>query len=171
MTMQADNWEGWSPEKTGKTPHALQERHSPTTSATLRDAGGKQREACLRRLADARLWDAMTQAQQDAAHEIALACEVLGQGLGYASSNLERISGSRSNNALECRERLVAFYTLWTARCRQERISHSLVVDILVYGFSCRALDGDSRVRAGTARRNLVRGLALYCRMKGWPAH
>jgi hypothetical protein len=167
-----DIWDGWSPrpERNGKSPHALQERHSPTTGVSLRGATGKQQAACLRRVADARLWDAMSQAQQDAAREIALACEVLGQGLGYAASNWERIPGARANNALECREKMVGFYVQWTARCREERISHSLIADILVYGFSCRALDRDQRVRAGTAKRNLLRGLSLYCKMKGWRA-
>jgi len=177
MTMQDSpgewqvQWDGWSPDwkSERKSPHALQERHSPTAPVTLRDAAGKTRAGCARRVTDARLWDSLAAPQQDAAREIALACEVLGQGLGYAASNWEKIPGSRANNALECFERLVAGYVAWARRCGQEGISHSLVVDIVVYGFSCRALDRDRRAATGTARRNLARGLALYCRLKGWP--
>lgn len=62
----------------------------------------------------------------------------------------------------------VSSYIEWAERCLREKISHAMAVDILAFGHSCRAVDRDRRLRAGTARRNLIEALALYCRLKGW---
>lgn len=175
--LQGTSWEGWKPDWTRDTtsPHARQERHSPTAPVKARTGSEQQtiarKEAARRRISDARLWDRLTPAQQDAAREIAIAFESISRGLGYAAVNLERLPGAKgdASGALECAERLMHGYHEWTKRCAQARVSHSLVIDVVVFGFSCRALDRDGRARRGMARKNLGRGLDIYCRMKGWP--
>lgn len=161
-------WDGWKPEwqphKAEVTPHMLQERHSPTEPVTTR-----QRSATQRRVTDARLWDSMTAPQQQAAQDIAFAFESMTKGLGFTTVNWERLPGATGpNNAIECRERMLADYVGWTKLCHSQDVSHSMIIDVLVFGFSCRALDHDRRVRSGWSRRNLLRGLAAYCKMKGW---
>lgn len=177
-----DVWEGWKPAWDGAAPHAQQEAHSPTLPVPERSAGMERaRKAGIpasaadvppqarRRLADARLWDSLPPQHQDAALEIACAFENMGRGLGYITSNWERIPGGGAVAAAFCNERLVRNYIAWTERCKEARVSHSMIVDVLVFGFSCRALDRDRGAHRGQARRNLAAGLDVYCRMKGWP--
>ncbi len=171
------DWSEWKPDfkphaknTNTKTPHGQQEKHSPSENITLRQNGTREKQDARRRITDARLWDAMTPMQQDAAIEVAHAFETMSRGLGYVTSNWERIPGGRgADNAGEMHARLIRGYVEWTALCVKNNVSHSLVVDILVFGFSCRALDRDRRQGTGFARRNLMDGLLLYADMKGWP--
>ncbi|MDI1228257.1 MAG: hypothetical protein PSY14_11290 [bacterium] len=147
----------------------MQERHSPTQSLTPNRPALRNLTEVRRRVTDARLWDRMTGAQQDAAQEIAFAFESMSQGLGFTTVNWERLPGACGpNNAIEAREKLLGDYVGWARGCHAAHISHSMIIDVLVFGFSCRALDHDRRVRSGWSRRNLLAGLTLYCRMKGW---
>ncbi len=172
-----DPWADWTPRWTEKkpapqqratppkaTPHDFQERYAPTRRASERQA-----ESARRRIVDARLWDAMTFSQQDAACAIASAFDMLGKGLGYAASNWERIPGCRgAENVSEAHARMINTYTLWARNCAREKISHAMVLDVLCYGFSCRMIDCDRRLKHGATRENLMKGLTLYCRLQGW---
>jgi hypothetical protein len=174
-----DPWSDWQPrwslnakQKSHQTSdmadaHDWQETHSPTEPVSLRSGDGRTRHATQRRVTDAKLWDNMTTQQQDAALEIALAFEVMGRGLGYATSDWTRVPGG-GGNAGEAHGRLINDYIGWTVACHKNKISHSMIIDILVYGFSCRALDRDRRVKTGTARQNLIEGLILYAKLRGW---
>lgn len=177
-------WEGWQPVWAAgkrnkmkppkaaslKTTHDQQESHSPTEAFSLKLSAERQSERGRRRVVDARLWDAMSPAQQDAAAEIAIACETMGRGIGYVISDWQRLPGAGGHgNVSEAHARLIGVYIDWAQRCHRQKISHALVVDILVFGFSCKMLDRDRRTRAGTARDNLMRGLSLYCEIRGWP--
>jgi hypothetical protein len=180
-----DYWTDWAPQwtqntrRTRKRPphvtpkpatvHDQQETHSPTQGVSLKISAERQHVRCQRRIVDARLWDAMTHAQQDAALDIARAYETMGRGLGYAGSDWERIPGSSgSHNMAEAQSRLVNFYIDWTKACHKNNISHALIIDVLVFGFSCRAVDRDRRQRTGTCRQNLMQGLTLYAQLQGW---
>ena len=153
-----------------ETVHDRQESHSPTESVNLRVSAERHEVRCQRRIVDARLWDSMTPPQQDAALEIAKAYETMGRGLGYISSDWQRIPGSGrfAGNIADAHSRLINRYIDWTKACHKEKISHSMIIDILAFGFSCRALDRDRRQRSGTSRQNLLDGLTLYCRLQGW---
>lgn len=168
----ADNdWHGWSPDwkNPAQSPHARQETHSPTERVSVRAGAARTVDTCSRRVSDARLWDSLSVPQQDAAREIARGYRLLSSGLGYTLSDWERVPGSRTHNAVNGQQHAVRDYADWVKRCDREGVSHSLIVDILFFGFSCRALDRDCRARTGMARANLGRGLALFCRMRGWP--
>lgn len=168
-----DPWADWKPQwsqKDRKSPHDFQERHSPTESVTLRLTATKETVKSQRRIVDARLWDAMSPSQQRAAVEIATAFETMGRGLGYVASDWQRIPGATGpSSAAEAHSRLINTYIDWTRRCHGRKVSHAMVIDILVFGFSCKALDRDRRVRAGAARENLLEGLSLYAEIRGWP--
>lgn len=169
---QGDPWAEWQPDwRARAAPHALQERHSPTEGVSLRLSPGRAQEAGRRRITDARLWAALAPAQQDAALEIAAVFEALSRGIGYSSSDWTRVrGGSGGVNPAEIQGRLFAGYADWTCRCHKAGVSHSMILDILVFGFSCHALDRDRRAKPGWSRRNLLKGLALYCEVKGWPS-
>lgn len=177
----ADPWAEWRPEwplqsgnrrkaaATGKalSVHARQEKIAPTTQVQLRGAAAGT--GARRRIVDARLWDAMSGAEQDAALQIAEAFEAMSSGLGYMTSDWQRIPGGASGGAGAAHSRLIHGYIEWTKNCHREKISHAMIVDILVFGSSCRQQDRDRRLRSGSARRNLMNGLTLYCLLQGWP--
>ena len=167
-----EDWSDWKPDfKPGtKNPHQSQEAHSPTENITLRAARGQEKQDARRRITDARLWDAMTPTQQDAALQIAHAFETSSRGLGYITSDWQRIRGGGGvNNIGERHAGLLRSYGEWAALCTKNNVSHSLVIDVLVFGFSCRALDRDRRQGQGFARANLMEALWLYADIKGWP--
>lgn len=166
-----EDWTEWKPRwsEKEKSPHDFQESHSPTEAVVHRVSSEKDLRKSRRRIVDARLWSAMETQQQQAALEIALAFETMGRGLGYVVSDWQRVPGaSGPSSAAEAHSRLIHSYVDWTKRCHKDGVSHSMIVDILVFGFTCRALDRDRRVRAGTSRENLMAGLALYCELRGW---
>ncbi len=98
-----DPWAGWQPAWTTRhrgrhrknappvTPHDHQETHSPTEAVELRLSAERTTTRSQRRIVDARLWDAMTPAQQDAALEIDYAFQLLSRGLGYRMSDPHRM--------------------------------------------------------------------------------
>jgi hypothetical protein len=176
-----DPWADWQPQwhlkKTRKaraaarteSVHERQESHSPTTPVLLRDGTGGADAACRRRLTDARLWDALSPLQQDAAAEIAQAYETISRGIGYAISDWQRAPVQRGRgNAAMAQGRSIDAYAEWAQACRERGLSHSLIVDVLVFGFSCGALDRDRRARNGFCRDNLQEGLTLYAELQGW---
>ncbi|MFH1159225.1 MAG: hypothetical protein V1721_10170 [Pseudomonadota bacterium] len=166
-----DPWSDWKPVWTGKkrTPQDAQERHSPTEQVSVRLTAEKQMHRSQRRIVDARLWDAMTPAQQDAAVEIAAAFEMMGRGMGYVLSNWQRIPGCRGqSNISEAHARMMNVYMAWAQECAKKKISHAMTVDVLCFGFSCRMIDRDRRLKNGSTRENLMRGLSLYCDLRGW---
>ncbi len=170
-----DAWGEWKPRWSGRkkpkvTPHDFQERHSPTESVQVRGSGNRQVETSQRRIVDARLWESMSGAQQGAALEIALSYETMGRGMGYVVSNWQRIPGARGqSNVAEAHARLIRGYIEWTTACHKQKISHSMIIDVLVYGIALSKQDRDRRVRKGASRANYLAGLSLYCKMKGWP--
>lgn len=172
-----DPWAGWRPEwqaakkprsASGQSVHMQQEKIAPTQPVPLRGTQGD--DHARRRIVDARLWDAMSPAQQDAALQIAEAFETMGRGLGYVASDWQRIPGAGGpGGAGAAHSRLIHGYVEWTKHCHREKISHAMIIDILVFGFSCRQQDRDRRLRSGSSRKNLMDGLTLYCLLQGWP--
>ena len=166
-----DPWSDWKPVWTGKkrTPQDIQERHSPTEQVALRLTAERPLHKSQRRIVDGRLWEAMTLIQQDAAIEIATAFEMMGRGMGYVLSNWQRLPGCRGQaNVSEAHARMINIYTEWAQKCARQKISHAMIVDVLCFGFSCRMIDHDRRLRNGSTRDNLLQGLSLYCLLRGW---
>ena len=165
-----DPWADWKPKWTGKgkTPQDRQETHSPTESVSLRLTRERQTVQSQRRIVDARLWEAMTPDEQDAAVAIATAFEMIGRGMGYVVNDWRRIPGCKGPaNVAEIYSRLSRRYFEWARACASRKISHSIVVDVLCFGFSCRAIDRDRRLQSGSTRKNLMDGLILYCELFG----
>lgn len=173
-----DPWSDWQPSWTqprGKaesavriTPQDHQEGRAPTKTVTTQTEKDGDIHTSRRRIIDARLWEAMTPVQQDAAICIALAAESMGKGLGFAASDWQRIRGSGTGNTSEAQARLIGIYFDWAQSCQKSKISHAMIFDILVLGKSCRHVDRERRIRAGSARANLMEGLSLYCKIRGW---
>jgi len=157
-----DNWREWKPQWTGenKTPHDLQEKQAPSVA---------QPDGSHRRIVDARLWNSLAPLQQEAAMLIAASFDLVTSGNGYATSNWQRLPGSRgSGNISEARARLINIYFDWARKCQERKISHAMIVDVLSFGHACRTVDRNRRLKNGSAKINLLRGLSLYCEMRGW---
>jgi hypothetical protein len=179
-TQKPDGWHDWKPQWSGSlrqtphnlknaTPHDLQEKHSPTAPVAVHVAAHRLPQLARRRLVDARLWGAMTPAQQDAATQVAAAFEMIGRGMNFATSDWQRIPGCRSAGDVADRQaRMTRDYMEWAKKCTERKISHAMVVDVLCFGFSCRLIDRDRRLKSGSTRKNLMKGLSLYCELRGW---
>ena len=166
-----DSWSDWKPvwTKKNRTPHDVQESHSPTMQVAVRSAAEKKTYKSQRRIVDARLWAAMSSSQRDAAVEIATAFEMIGRGMGYVLSNWQRIPGCNGqSNISEAHARMMNIYMAWTKRCVGKKISYAMTVDILCFGFSCRMIDRDRCLKNGSTRKNLMQSLSLYCVLRGW---
>ncbi len=137
-----------------------------TEEVAIHTTPNRQPQKIQRRIVDNRLWGAMTAMQQQAALRIAVSHEMMGRGLGYVSSNWERIPGCRgSSNVSEMHAQMIDRYVKWAQECTKQKISHSMVLDILCFGFSCRAVDQNRRMRTGSARKNLMLALDLFCKI------
>jgi hypothetical protein len=166
-----DAWRDWKPQWTGKnqTPHDLQEKHSPTEQASLRLTAERLLQQSQRRIVDARLWESMTAPQQAAAIQIAASFEMIGRGMGYVASNWQRIPGCRGpSDIAEAHARMMNAYMMWAQKCAKRKISHAMVIDVLCFGFPCGLIDRDRRLKNGATRDNLMKGLSLYCELRGW---
>lgn len=154
------------------TPHDYQEQHSPTQPLRLKISATRQSSPARRRILDARLWDGLSGPQQDAALKINAAYYLMSKGRGFKISapHADRISGTGPRDESEYQMQMVQFYLDWAQQCQRHKISHAACIDILVFGKSCAAADKDRRLRKGWAKTNLIAGLDLYCKMKGWPA-
>jgi hypothetical protein len=166
-----DPWAEWRPDWAGsKAPHVLQEKRAPTEPVTVRVTAEREVQSSRRRIVDARLWGLMSPAQQDSALEIDRAYQMMSSGLGYTRSDWQRVPGGGGGNAGEAHARLITAYVEWTKLCHKHKVSHSMILDVLVFGHALAQCDRDRRVRKGTSRANLLEGLRLYCKVKGWPA-
>ena len=156
------DWSLWKPEWTGQqqTPHDLQEKHAPSE---------RRSDNTQRRIVDARLWESMAPLQQEAAVIISSSFTMINSGIGYTTSNWERIPGGRgTGNIGEAHARLMNIYFDWARKCAVKKISHAMVVDVLCFGLSCRTVDRNRRLKNGSTKINLMRGLSLYCELMGW---
>lgn len=160
--IRKESWKEWNPIWTNKnlTPYDFQEKHSPTT---------KIKNNLKARITDIRLWNSISSAQQDAALEIASSFETLTKGIGYISVNWNKIPGTKTSyNISELHAELINIYMQWGKKCIKQNISHSMIIDILCYGLSCSASDKQRRIRKGSSKINLIEGLEVYCKMRGW---
>ncbi len=171
-----DQWEDWVPKihlKRGKkTPHCFQEKHSKTKKVVISDADNGRDIHCHRRILDSRLWDGLEVIQQDAAISIEKSFRLLSSGTGYSKSDLTKIGQAsfidRGLNDTEFHAEITNRYIEWTKLCLENRISHAIILDVLVFGKSLSLIDCERRVRKGTAKLNLIEGLDLYCKIRGW---
>lgn len=181
VAVTPDPWQDWQPQwrqpaaprrprrtrhaaPVAATVHEQQETHSPSR----RDRTPEGERA--RRIVDARLWETMTDIQQEAAVLIAAGFEAASRGLGYTQSNWEKIPGSfgAGLDIGEAHLRLVGYYMDWARACIGKKIMPAIILDVLVFGHSCTAVDRGRRMRNGTTRALLADGLNLYCFLRGW---
>lgn len=154
--------------QTDLQPHDWQEAHSPTEFVEVKISGQRTTQLCRRRKTDARLIDSLSPHEQDAAGLIYAGFEVLTKGMGHKVQTFERRDPGRETQ-VERQQRLVDNFWRWSIEAQRERIQVSAVLDILAFGRGCREVETRRRKRNGWAKENLLSGLRLYCRHRGWP--
>ncbi len=154
-------------------PADWQEAHAPTERVILRDDGGRRVGSARRRKVDARLWESFTPDQERAARRIQ---ETAARITAGTEARIGRYDGMPAGGTpgvpgddpdAEQLRALKDRYTAWVRACRDEGVSHAAVLDVLLFGQSCRATDRARRKRKGWAKANLMAGLDLYCRLAG----
>ncbi|MHA1569833.1 MAG: hypothetical protein ACTSXZ_10205 [Alphaproteobacteria bacterium] len=106
-----------------------------------------------------------------AAADIIEAFETLTKGLGWAQWDYARIPTARSapkGGWPHRLDKIIERYTRWTQAMQTELVPLSLVIDAVVHGATCRALDRANHRRDGWAAEILLVGLDLYCGEAGW---
>lgn len=169
------DWSEWKPiwtQKTAKTPHDYQENHSPSEQTRIRLSHLRKTISASRRIVDARLWDAMSFEQQNAAIAIDHAFQTIGKGLGYRNSRFERRESQtptyRTQSETDYQADLINQYFGWAKECKREKTNHAAIIDVLSFGKSCKAVDRERKCRNGWAKTNLLDGLDIYCKIMGW---
>ncbi|MBL1146621.1 MAG: hypothetical protein HND56_04735 [Pseudomonadota bacterium] len=185
MTEGFEDWTEWKPdwtipvkekkrrkgqEKRCQTPHDFQEKLSPTLPVRQNLGGGRSTVQHRRRIVDARLWDAMSPFQQNAAMALEQACYLLSRGLGYRISAPHKLNTGKTHFKETDRDaEKIAVYSQWVKKCKEQNCHHSAAMDILAFGKSCREVDRARKCRNGWARGNLFTCLDIYCQIRGWP--
>ena len=153
-------------------PHDWQERHSPTEAVEVRIDHRRTKQVCTRRKPDARMFNAMTLAEQKAADRIRAAVLLRIGEVACKVQDPNRLHG-RAAEEPECAKvdwerQLLRDYDRWIAAARAQGLSPSDVIQIIVHGQSCAQQDRERRQRNGTAKAHLIQALALFAVMKGW---
>ncbi len=130
-------------------------------------SGRKQATKTEVRIGDARLWHALTHAQQDAAVAIERAMTVLTGGMGIRIAKLERLNFKGGARPEEVYAQMNIDYMEWGRRCGLARINADIVRDYC-RGIGLERLASLKRMRRTTAREHLINGLQEYVEMKGW---
>jgi hypothetical protein len=149
-------------------PWDYAELHSPTEYVEVRYSASRTVQLCRRREIDARLIDGWSTWEQDAAERIYSGFQSLTGGMGFTCQSFERRSPGNSRVADRAVDMASRFVT-WSTRATRERIDVSSVLDVLVFGMTCRDVDRFAHRRKGWCSSNLTAGLQLYCRLRGWP--
>lgn len=145
-------------------PAYWQQFHSPTEAEEVKvgHAGRTQVSKTQRRIVDARLWNSLSPAQQEAAECIAAGFRILTQGLGMKVASHERADQSKRDYWNRAEETVVAGYWDWQQEMRKERRNPHTIIMVLVEGHTLSDMDRMMRSRKGTMRGLLVAALDLY---------
>ena len=149
-------------------PEAWQELHSPTEDVTVKLDATRTTHICRRRKADARLFDSLDGDQERAADRIVFAFTSITGPVAVKIQSFDHIPGQTPDGREEYLSDVKNAYVAWGQECFRQQISHSAIMDILVYNRAAGDVDACRRKRKGWAKDNLVDGLTLYCKLAGW---
>jgi hypothetical protein len=108
-----------------------------------------------------RLWESLTEIQINSAQNIYLGFQGRFGELGYRAQNFmwtAKYTGKPEGRL----DRLIEIFSDWASHERGVRFDVISVLDLLVFGKSCRDVDKSLRKRKGFAKENLLSGLETY---------
>lgn len=143
-----------------------QERHSPTEAISVRLTRDRLVVQSLRRVLDARLFDALDDDQLKAAEIINRGFRAITQQVAIRTMKFDRVIAGESDS--EWQHRSIEAYRRWLASAPRFAFEVDVVLDVIVLGKSLRETDRDRRRPRGFARLHLTRGLDAFCQIVGW---
>lgn len=159
-----------------KSPAQWQQPHDPVEPVEViigkGGANGERlkRAIYMRRSRDVMIWGKFSQAQEEAAINIALGRDIAIDGGGVKAQNLVPsvdCTTGKGEDETAARIRLWKRYAAWMAECPKRGIVNSYVLAIVCSGYSMRSAMQTYRVRHETISEHLTRGLDLYSEMFG----
>ncbi|MGI9489079.1 MAG: hypothetical protein ACR2RF_24980 [Geminicoccaceae bacterium] len=124
----------------------------------------------VRRIVDARLFDSLGYRHEDAAQAIHDGFRAITEGLHYKPAAFERLDRS-PGTVVRVRDYLTdctRHFWRWGQEMQCYRLPTAPILDVFVFGFSCREVDRDRRKRNGWTKSIIDEGLGLYCKERGW---
>ena len=116
-----------------------------------------------------KLFSDLTEPQQDAMVEIEIAFRSITSGVGMKNFDPQRVSGARHlPDSVRDAER-VADYFAWGRELQKRKISHAMAMAIIAYGYTANQVDRQYRQKKGYGKENLIKSLAVFCELRGWP--
>jgi len=122
-------------------------------SARMRTSNGRAGEP--------RLFALLTEDQIRIAERIARGFHLRTAGLGMRTQTY-RWQPTSTGNAEDWQFDLMRRFTLWAVAVQEAGLSLAAVLDVLVFGNSCRAVDRARRKRNGYVRAQIMEALELY---------
>lgn len=146
-------------------PEDWQENHSPTEPIMVRITAERRTELTRIRISEARLWERLTGFQQHAAGLLEAGFRLVVDGNTVRAASYERL-GHQHRNLTDRDEKLRSDYLGWVAEMQRLHQLVDPVLDVIVFGKSCREVDRDRGRRKGWAA-DCVKG-ALWLYVKLW---
>ncbi len=147
-----------------------QERHSPTVEIAVDDPEATRRvRRNLTRCRQSDAWrhNRLNGMQRDAEKEMEFAWRLRTNGLGAASPKYG--TGLRGNsNRIDLGSSVEASWIEWCRMVHGRRITLDAVTDCLAEPLTLAEVERKHRMRKGEAFDNYVKGLDLWCEVRGW---
>ncbi len=136
---------------------------------SVRDARGRQQDERMRDGWIAKLFESLTDAQQDSMVAIERGFRMLTAGMGTKNISVEAMMMLRGRGTGTSSDYLVGDYIAWSRECQVRRFFPAIALAVIVEGHTCNEVDAMYRQRRGEARANLSRCLNTFCDLQGWP--
>lgn len=151
-------------------PEKLQERHSPTVEIAVDDpeATRKARRNLTRaRLSEAWRHNQLTSMQRDAQGEMDLARRADVCGMSAAVSKYSPL-GVHGHGGADIAIEIAETWTAWQQQASMRGVAVGVMVDCLSEPLTLADIERAHRLKSGQAMACYVRGLDLWCELRGW---
>ena len=122
--------------------------------------GSKKAKLCMRREADAQLFNALDGQQQEAMISIARAYNIQCSGLGMKAFDPTHIRSS--SNDSDHGGVLIAKYNEWRGKLKLKKLNGDMVMHVIAFGNSMNKTAEDYGTTRYRVKKELVNSLSLY---------
>lgn len=149
---------------------SLQERNFPTVEIAVDDPEATRKvRKNLTRVRQSEAWrhNQLSGMQRDAEKEMALAWRANTSGMGAAVSKYNPL-GATGDGGIELSAEISQTWRDWFKEARRRRIRRTVVIDCISEPKTLVEIERDWRLKPGQAFVHYVRGLDLWCQLRGW---
>lgn len=116
----------------------------------------------------ARLFESLTQIQQDAMCDIEAGYMLATSGLGMRIMDPASLMAPGGRSTSDNGAGKVTDYFAWGREIQRRRLSHAMAMAMIAEGLTSRQTDANYRQRKGVAMMNLRAALDVFCELQGW---